>query len=65
MISQFLLWLKTFVITDEEGQGIIEYALLAVFISIVAIVVLRLIGPQVTAIYTNVLTALGGTADRP
>ena len=58
MISQFLLWLKTFVVIDEKGQGIIEYALLAVFISIVAIVTLRLIGPQVQILYQNILAAI-------
>lgn len=58
MFSQFMLWLKTNVATDERGQGIIEYALLAVFISIVAIAVLRLIGPQVSGIYQQITAAL-------
>jgi Flp pilus assembly pilin Flp len=36
----------------------VEYALLASFISIVAIVALRAIGPLVNALYVNVQTAL-------
>jgi len=43
---------------SESGQDMIEYALLTSFISIVAIAVLRLIGPLVTAIYENIVAAL-------
>ncbi len=43
---------------DETGQDMIEYALLASFISIVAIVAIRAIGPLVDAIYVNVQNAL-------
>ena len=45
-------------IRDEKGQDMVEYALLASFISIVAIVTLRLIGPLVNTIYVNIQTAL-------
>jgi Flp pilus assembly pilin Flp len=44
----------------DEGQDMIEYALLAAFISIVAILALQTIGPLVNGIYVNVQTALGG-----
>ena len=43
---------------DETGQDMIEYALLAAFISIVAIVAIRAIGPLVNTIYQNVQAAL-------
>ena len=43
---------------DEQGQDMVEYALLAAFISIVAIATLRLIGPLVNAIYVRIQTAL-------
>ena len=36
-------------IRNEEGQDMIEYALLASFISIVAIVAIKLIGPLVVS----------------
>lgn len=45
-------------IRDEKGQDMIEYALLASFISIVAIATIRLIGPLVSAIYTAIEGAL-------
>jgi pilus assembly protein Flp/PilA len=43
---------------NEEGQDMIEYALLASFISIVAIVAIRAIGPLVNTIYENIQAAL-------
>ncbi len=45
-------------IHDEEGQDIIEYALLAAFISVVAITIIVAIGGRVQTFYTNVQTAL-------
>jgi len=49
--------LKRFV-REEDGQDMVEYALLASFISIVAIATLRLIGPLVNTIYVNIQNAL-------
>ena len=43
---------------DEKGQDMIEYALLAAFISIVAIAVIKLIGPLINDIYVDVKDAL-------
>jgi Flp pilus assembly pilin Flp len=42
----------------DDGQDMVEYALLASFISIVAIVALRAIGPLVRTIYDNVQASL-------
>ena len=44
----------------EEGQDMIEYALLAALISIVAIAVILLIGPQLTGIFQTVVNGLSG-----
>jgi len=43
---------------DESGQDIMEYGVLAAFISVAAIVTIRTIGPLVTAFYATVLAAL-------
>jgi pilus assembly protein Flp/PilA len=43
---------------DESGQGMIEYALLVALISIAALAVIVLIGPQLTTIFGNVVNAL-------
>ena len=41
-------------IREEEGQDIIEYALLAAFISIAAILMVKAIGPKVNTYFSNV-----------
>ena len=48
-------------IRREEGQGMVEYALLIVLISIAALVVLVLIGPQISTIFSQVNSALRST----
>jgi Flp pilus assembly pilin Flp len=42
---------------DTEGQDIIEYALLAAFISVVAYLIITQIGLDVQTIYTDVVGA--------
>jgi Flp pilus assembly pilin Flp len=49
-------------VREEAGQDIIEYALLAAFISVVAYTVLVTIGTDVTTIYTAVQGATGQAA---
>lgn len=43
---------------DEEGATMIEYALIAALISVVAIVVLQAIGTNLTAVFQSVADAL-------
>jgi pilus assembly protein Flp/PilA len=49
-------------VREEEGQDIIEYALLAAFISIVAWGILVTIGTDVKSVYTNVNSATSDAA---
>lgn len=49
-------------VREEEGQDIIEYALLAAFISIVAATVINTIGSDVLNIYSDVKTQTGSAA---
>ena len=49
-------------VREEEGQDIIEYALLAAFISIVAATVINNIGTDVLGIYSAVKTQTGSAA---
>jgi Flp pilus assembly pilin Flp len=37
----------------EEGQGLTEYALILVFVSIVAIVALKLLGTNITSVLNH------------
>ena len=46
-------------IREEEGQDIIEYALLGAFISIVAITAITAVGADVNRIFGAINTALG------
>jgi pilus assembly protein Flp/PilA len=43
----------------EEGQDMIEYALLAALISIVAIAIIVLIGPFLKSLFQDVVNGLG------
>jgi pilus assembly protein Flp/PilA len=47
--------LKRFV-REEEGQDLIEYALLAGFISLVAVVAITNVGAGVNGVYNNINT---------
>ncbi len=38
----------------EEGQGLVEYALIMVLVSIVVLVILILLGPAIGNIFSNV-----------
>jgi pilus assembly protein Flp/PilA len=44
---------------DEEGQGMVEYALILVLIAVVVIVVLMLLGNQIQNVFTNISQGLG------
>jgi len=44
----------------EEGQALVEYALILALIAIVSIVVLNLLGVNVSRIFNKVNTALSG-----
>jgi Flp pilus assembly pilin Flp len=52
-------------VREESGQDIIEYVLLAAFISVVAWTIIQSIGVDVTTLYTNtqaVTTAAAGAS---
>ena len=63
MLYQLMLWVKLglgHVIAEEEGQGLVEYALIILLIAIVVIAALLLLGPAISNIYTNIANALAG-----
>ena len=45
---------------EEEGQGLVEYALILVLISVVCIAILTTLGGQVQNVFTTVSGAMGG-----
>lgn len=46
----------------ENGQGLVEYALILVLVSVAVIVVLSQVGPEVGNIFSTVVTAVNGDA---
>jgi pilus assembly protein Flp/PilA len=40
---------------QEEGQGLVEYALILVLVAVVVIVVLTLLGPAIGIVFSNIL----------
>jgi Flp pilus assembly pilin Flp len=49
--------LKNFIVR-EEGQDLVEYALLAALLSIVSIVTLQTLGPTIAAVWTSINNAI-------
>jgi Flp pilus assembly pilin Flp len=45
---------------DDSGQDLVEYGLLAAFISIASVATLRLIAPLVAALWDTIQTAIAG-----
>lgn len=44
----------------EEGQGLVEYALLLVLVAIVVIAILALLGDQINGVFARVIAGLNG-----
>ena len=62
MLYQFVAMVNDYLATvkQEEGQGMVEYALIIVLVSIVAIAALTSMGTSITAIFTTISGTLGG-----
>lgn len=54
-------WLQAWLWLREKGQGLVEYALILVLIAIVVIAVLTLLGTQVSTVFSQIASALGGS----
>lgn len=46
---------------SEEGQGLVEYALILVLVVIVVVAILVLMGPQIGNIFSQITNGLSGT----
>ncbi len=44
---------------QEDGQGMVEYALILVLIAVVVIVVLTTVGKKVSNVFSNISSSLG------
>jgi len=54
-----LYWKLRSLTSRQEGQGMVEYALILVLVSIVVIVILLTMGNQIKNVFSNVVAALG------
>lgn len=43
---------------NEEGQGLVEYALILVLVAIVVIVILALLGPAIGNVFSQIVNAI-------
>ena len=43
---------------QEKGQGLVEYAIIVVFVAIVVIAIMRLVGPRVGNIFSTINSSL-------
>jgi pilus assembly protein Flp/PilA len=43
---------------NEDGQGLVEYALILMLVAIVVVVILAVLGPAVGNLYSNVISSI-------
>lgn len=46
---------------EQQGQGLVEYALILVLVAIVVIAILAVLGPRIGNIFSRVTNGLAGT----
>ena len=65
MLYQASFWLKDFLgkFSREEGQGLVEYALILVLIAIVVLVALSAMGTNINIISEEIRDALTGVVE--
>jgi pilus assembly protein Flp/PilA len=54
------LWTRLQELRNESGQGMVEYALILVLVSVLAIVALRILGVDVDAVFDSVEGSVDG-----
>ncbi len=42
----------------EEGQGLVEYALILVLVAVVVIAILTLLGPTIGNVFSNIIRSI-------
>ena len=60
-MSNLVNYVKAFA-NQEEGQDLLEYALLVALIALIAVGAVTLAGQSVSQIFTNIANAIGGAA---
>ncbi len=62
MVTQIHTYLKTRLelLLGEKGASAVEYALIVSFIALLIIVAVTAVGTQLSTVFTNIKTKLGG-----
>ncbi len=60
LLSQLMVMYQNLLAPREEGQGLVEYALILVLVAIVVIAILTLLGDQVSTVFSQITSGLGG-----
>ena len=58
MLPRLYAWFVDLLDTEREGQGLVEYGLVIILVSIVAMVALRAMGVQLGLIYDRISAAI-------
>ena len=58
MVQYFFAVLESLKAREDEGQGMVEYALILVLVSIAAIVTLPLLGTTISGVFTTITNSL-------
>ena len=53
--------MPVFLMSLEEGQGLVEYAFILLLVALVVIAVLLLLGPQIGNVFSQVIAGLQGS----
>ncbi len=53
---------KMLFLPREEGQGIVEYALILVLVAVVVIAILLLLGPIIGNVFSNIVNSMGAVS---
>ena len=65
MLFQVQQLLSRLGVRQEKAQGLVEYALIIVLVSLVVIVALGLLGEQVNTVFETITTTLSGAGTAP
>ncbi|WP_322800538.1 Flp family type IVb pilin [Thermoflexus sp.] len=54
-------WLQAWLGLREKGQGLVEYALILALIAVVVIIILSLLGTQVSQVFSQIASTMQGS----
>lgn len=63
MMEQLMLQLRCALLStkhpDDEGQGLVEYALIVILVSIVVVLVLGIVGGEINSMFESIVEGFG------